>query len=510
MSRHGTYIMRVVLPPAARAALGRKARDLRISLRTKNKARAIVLLARKLFIVTHFLHAPMPWEEQSDQQRARCERGMRLLREWPNLDLNDEFALDEFVDAVGNDGLEAYLLARDRPRQFAAIQRAKAEADPPTRHCTEAGSVTHEQHQPCDSPRLTVATERFIESKKRDVRKGTIDSYTQKCALFVRIVSSGSQEPTLRDLSAEQLRRYVDQLPKLPRATRVDDPSSVAELVRRPGAKMSTKTLFSHAQTVAMFLKWCEQQKYDLPRDLGTILEPILRKKSDGKRHPFSQSELQQLFPAPSYCMAAFNRPSLYWLPLLALFTGARQAELCQLRVSDVVQDQGTGIWVIDINARDGKLLKNAASARRIPIHHQLCALGWLDFAVSARERGQTLLFPDQKRNARGEFSAFSKWFCRYRSKVGIASSAASMKDFHSFRHTFQTIMLSLPTEEHVVNALVGHSHGKTESTRTYFAGHSLETLNTALQRFDPGICFETVPSLTIEYQRYTGTAAAA
>jgi integrase len=35
-----------------------------------------------------------------------------------------------------------------------------------------------------------------------------------------------------------------------------------------------------------------------------------------------------------------------YWVPLLGLYTGARQSELCQLRIEDVTTDPDMGLTV--------------------------------------------------------------------------------------------------------------------------------------------------------------------
>ena len=82
-------------------------------------------------------------------------------------------------------------------------------------------------------------------------------------------------------------------------------------------------------------------------------------------------------------------------MPLLGLFTGAREAELCQLHVADVYQDEATAIWVIDINQREDKKLKSGEqNERRIPLHPQLVRLGFLKFVAQMKDRGKHSLVP--------------------------------------------------------------------------------------------------------------------
>ena len=65
-SRHGVYYLRVVLPKNAIDQLGRRAGELRLSLRTKSKWQAKLRLAETLYMMTK-TNYPMPWEAEADQ-----------------------------------------------------------------------------------------------------------------------------------------------------------------------------------------------------------------------------------------------------------------------------------------------------------------------------------------------------------------------------------------------------------------------------------------------------------
>ena len=56
-----------------------------------------------------------------------------------------------------------------------------------------------------------------------------------------------------------------------------------------------------------------------------------------------------------------------FWLIVMAPLTGCRLEEMCQLHLSDILQEDG--VWLLDINsnARD-KTLKNESSPRLIPL----------------------------------------------------------------------------------------------------------------------------------------------
>jgi hypothetical protein len=60
---------------------------------------------------------------------------------------------------------------------------------------------------------------------------------------------------------------------------------------------------------------------------------------------------LKKLFCSKAYLTDGHKKPYHFWLPILALFTGARQNELAQLFLSDIRENDG--LWVIDINANN-------------------------------------------------------------------------------------------------------------------------------------------------------------
>jgi hypothetical protein len=77
---------------------------------------------------------------------------------------------------------------------------------------------------------------------------------------------------------------------------------------------------------------------------------------------PFEIADLQVIFKTPVFTVG--ERPkggkgeASFWLPLLALFTGARLGELSSLRASDVARDDAIGAISFYVNPKAGKSLK--------------------------------------------------------------------------------------------------------------------------------------------------------
>jgi len=184
---------------------------------------------------------------------------------------------------------------------------------------------------------------------------------------------------------------------------------------------------------------------------------------------PFEPAELTAIFSTPVFAEGA--RPTggkgdaVFWLPLLALFTGARLGELAGLRASDVAHDPTIGAQCIYItaDAKAGKRLKTKQSARAVPIHPQLTEVGFLKFVASqAKARGKDAwLFPEIAPGTTGT-RAFSKWFGRYIGEHGVTDAS---KVFHSFRHNFTDALRVAAVSDEVNRALVGHTqsgvHGR-------------------------------------------------
>jgi integrase len=183
-------------------------------------------------------------------------------------------------------------------------------------------------------------------------------------------------------------------------------------------------------------------------------------------RQPWELEELKALFASPVYLKG--QRPlggkgeAAYWLPLLALFSGARLNELAPMCVDDVKLDAASGVRFITVieDADAGRSVKTDSSVRAVPIHSELVRIGFLEFVENVRQRGgpSARLFPQLTPGPKGGFGeAFSKWFGRYKRDLGIDNPSSV---FHSFRHGFKDALRAAGVNEDVNDALTGHSGG--------------------------------------------------
>ena len=199
------------------------------------------------------------------------------------------------------------------------------------------------------------------------------------------------------------------------------------------------------------------------------------RDEAPAPERAFTLDDLRTIFASPTF--TAGERPkkwgrskplgeSVFWIPLLALFTGARQNELCQMDKADV-QEFEPGRYFLSINMENGKKLKmGRKNVRRVPVHAELLRLGFLDYVHSLPVGSK--LFPELTVDARGKTNEqFSKWFNTSLKQWGIKREGIN---FHSFRHTFKDICRDCGVSEDIHDALTGHRSAATVG-RQYGSG---------------------------------------
>jgi integrase len=220
---------------------------------------------------------------------------------------------------------------------------------------------------------------------------------------------------------------------------------------------------------------------------------PASKRARDQREH-WSREQLAVLFATPLWagCQSSHRRSKpgelivrdeKFWLPLIALFSGMRQEEICQLRLDDVRQEEG--IWVFDLNARDGQQLKNANAVRRVPIHAELIRLGLLAYIDQHRVAKDQMLFPNLQPGGADDRLGhnYSKWFSRYRQEVKLFVPG---RDFHSFRHSATTFMRQAGVDEPTIDELTGHATAG--ETARYSKGLTIANLRTAIDKIEIGV----------------------
>jgi integrase len=360
---------------------------------------------------------------------------------------------------------------------------------------------------------LANACIKFLNAKvANDSAKSSVVAYKFAVNQFVNIVSAlaTTKQLNVSEISKGYIRSYVDLMlimPKNPKVNTVTKNMSDTELVRYLSVNskqelinsgvdlLAPKTVNGRFTIVREFVRYIEEQQYPIPPNLDRIIKFAGKggEKTLASRRSFNDQELKLLFESENYRLCKFTKASDYWVPLLALFSGATQGELLQLHTSDAQLCKGT--WVIDINDNAEKRLKTKdGRPRQIPVHEQLIHLGFDRFIKKCQDSKQLRLFPEEVRNDRDQFSSYSKRFNNYRRKVGVGLTAIDKVDFHSFRHLVSGRLIGLGVEEGVVNDIIGHaSSQRSESRKTYSEGAFIAIKEDAIKKLKYEIDFNYI-----------------
>jgi integrase len=225
------------------------------------------------------------------------------------------------------------------------------------------------------------------------------------------------------------------------------------------------------------------------------------------QRQPWEPEELSLLFASPIYLSgerpAGGKGEAAYWLPLLALFSGARVNELAPLCADDIKHDPASDVHFMTVveDNEAGRSVKTETSLRAVPIHPELKRIGFLELVEHRREAdgAQARLFPQLQPNSKGNYGAgFSQWFGRHKRSLGIANAKSV---FHSFRHGFKDALRAAGVNEDVNDALTGHSGGNSVA-RSYgwkdmVRRFGFGTLHAAIAK----VCY---PALDLSHLRWT------
>ena len=496
-SRHGIYYFRIRISVATKYLTSRTNGDIRFSLRTRSKKQALYRSRRVWVAMVARSYAANDWEEEADREEELYRLGKKMHARFPGLDPADRFALDELSQHLSNAELKAYIFAWDhdvRQAEERWKRKGKLFASLMGRGLASGETNRHAGASACarSDPPVADAVERFLKANRRKV--STLRAYEPKLGFFIKCLAEwlGNPTPVVSQITSDFVRHFDDTVRRLPR-TLPGGTRAHSALGASDDDQIAVKTVNLYLGVVRAFLNWLEEKQYavtpNLPRIFGS-----LKRGSDNKRVPFSTSELRLLFESPQYIEGTFKRASDYWVPLIGLLTGAREAELCQLHTDDIYKDESSGLWVIDINGDKDKILKSDSSERRVPVHPTLQKLGLVKFVEEARSANAPRLFPDEHRNSRGEFAGFSKRFNRYKRNIGIKGTMKKRRDFHSFRHNVSGQLSSQGCDEYVINAITGHSQDKrSHSIKTYSTGPSLLTVSKWMKKLDYDIDFTKI-----------------
>ncbi|BDB21889.1 hypothetical protein cym2001_52540 [Pseudomonas sp. CYM-20-01] len=174
----------------------------------------------------------------------------------------------------------------------------------------------------------------------------------------------------------------------------------------------------------------------------------------------YEWNELIKIFSQPEFkaLRHTTGRPgnALFWLPIIAAYTGARREEISQLYVCDLRQDT-KGQWFMRIDDdKPDKSVKTEGSRRDIPLHDDLLTLGILEL-VAGKDR-ESRLFPQLVKVSDGFAGIVSKAWRPMVIRWGVYRKGRH--PLHGFRHTFKTLAREYGIAKELSDWITGHASG--------------------------------------------------
>lgn len=422
IKRGGVWQYRRVIPPGLRQFLGGKV-EWKVSLKTGD--------AHAAQLAWRVVHAKVEQElKDAKQGIAPTVSAYRALEDW-----RAEQAIRPET-ARHAEGLNLHLtsLLEDADPDIAMERGVRvSELTPDRRAAVEALLSRHYQSNAEDNPPLSVLYDRYL-AERRALPAKTV---TEWRSIQKRFTASLGGDKAVRGITQGDVRRFKDKL---------------------LSTNLNPKTVRKLLHGLSAVLSWGQKQGYVVTNpalgiaSLGTT-KGSLGAHDEDKRLPFTAQQARTILeklPASG---------ELRWLWLVALYSGMRLAEITGLRKQDV--QEVDGILCFNVRAHEGRRLKNAASARLVPIHSAILAAGF-----SAN------VLPFTKPSA--SYSRLvNKWL---RTTAGIKDKRLL---FHSTRHTVKDAMRAARIPEAESRAIMGH--GSTGVADSYGLGYPMAVLKKAM-----------------------------
>ena len=309
-------------------------------------------------------------------------------------------------------------------------------------------------------PMLHASIDRFLSQfKKRGRAAATVVETEHTLNLFRDLVD----DRPVSKLSNDLLDAFRDDLNCWPARARVSarfKNSSAREIVdagrEDPNLpKLEVRTLEKHLDRLRVFFNDLVQRDEIRRNPLSGVSLQTTDAKYTETYRGFNPGELLRLFDPKQRSIYADGTPMFYWVPLIALMTGARLNEIAGLETDDLLVEGDH--WGIRVVRNATRRIKNSNSKHFIPLPDRILDLGIVEYAKRIRAMGHKELFPggsEKSKNGRGD--QLSKHFGRTYLK------ACSVLDpdvcFHSFRHTFISRCDSIGITEAQMGKVTGHA----------------------------------------------------
>ena len=281
-------------------------------------------------------------------------------------------------------------------------------------------------------------------------------------------------------ITRDNLLEFRDLLYKIPtklaQKSRYKD-KSLSQILKlgEKDDKLSEPTIQKYMIRVIQFFNYCFDSGYIGKSITAKMNVKIDIDPSERAVLPYEVSEARKIFEIVTSIKQSGKSPSsrieaseLYYVTMIAAYSGMRIKEITQLHKEDIVLKDG--IYCFNINTNDGKTTKTKNSIRFVPIHSKLIDLGLLEY-VNSKKSGNIFKVSNKD---------FSEIFRSQIQRKFIDKD--SKKTFYSFRHYFIDYLVQREVEANLIAQIVGHEKQYKILLNTYAKPINANTLKSKVE----------------------------
>lgn len=389
-------------------------------------------------------------------------------------------------------------LAASQPASPVAVAAAPALAIP-------AAAEDAENYDPSILATVGRLNEARLVQRRREAGTDQVPEHMENSRLATANLFIGiTGLADVRHIRQTHVSRFRDAMHKLPKSwgkSRKEKAMPMAALLKKAESLppdevgLSVSTINRHLDVLRQILGRAEEDGIDLdPKVQPKKLRLRETVRSRDKRPGFAGDDLGKLFAHSIWTGCRGRRArhaagdrvikdALYWVPLIAAYTGARREEISGLVPGDIREEDGVPYF--DMIENENRCVKTLAGERRIPVHDRLIELGFLDHVAAMRRRKSRDVFPElrPKGFSKGSGRKFGAGIYDPFAKALEHVFDGNARGFvqHSFRHYVNDRLARVTTIPKVVRIeLMGHE-GDDTNERVYIEPSPIRELQIAI-----------------------------
>ncbi|WP_285277760.1 DUF6538 domain-containing protein [Agrobacterium sp. SUL3] len=303
---------------------------------------------------------------------------------------------------------------------------------------------------------------------------------------FNHIPTDWGRSSRMRIMSAPELRAEGE---KLRQAAEASDTKAKVGL--------ASTTIRKHFGNLQHFLKHLKGHGFEIESWSFEGLRPRKQKAGEvrGKQFKPAPADIAPIFSSPIYLGSHGHlrgrrrepgkqvyHDSLYYLPILFTYLGARRNEFAGLTVDDIAEDDDGYVIILRTNSVRG--LKNIQSKRLLPMPEEMVRLGFIEYYYAVKKLGYVTLFPDlfSDKTTNDPGDRFYDTF----KPVMKATLGTKMWDraLHALRHGMADTLKQAGVPTEVIDDISGRLTEGSETNTRYTNPAGLPLMRSALKHY--------------------------